>query len=179
MMMYFKTIILGLLLLLTGCANQYSITESEIEQYLNKDMHFEVQQGNRLIGLSLKLNDMQVKLGAKPNTMAVTAATMITVNNPLMPIHAKLKTTFEAIPWYDSNTKSVYLRQLDLVEVESEPADIERYITQATPQLMGFLRHYLETQPVYTLDTRDSNQALMAKMTKEIAVQQGKLVVKF
>jgi len=44
---------------------------------------------------------------------------------------------------------------------------------------MGFLRSYLENQPVYTLDTRDSNQALMAKMTKEIAVQQGKLVVKF
>jgi hypothetical protein len=104
---------------------------------------------------------------------------VITVNNPLLPIHAKLKTTFEAVPWYDSNTKSVYLRQLNLVKVESEPADIERYISQATPQLMGFLRNYLENQPVYTLDTRDSNQALMAKMTKEIAVQQGKLVVKF
>ncbi|ABI70051.1 DUF1439 domain-containing protein [Shewanella frigidimarina] len=174
-----KTLGLGLLLLLTGCASQYSITESEIEQYLNKDMHFEVKQGNKLIGVSLKLNDMQVVLGAKPNTMAVTAATMITVNNPLLPIHAKLKTTFEAVPWYDSNTKSVYLRQLTLVKVESEPADIERYISQATPQLMGFLRNYLENQPVYTLDTRDSNQALMAKMTKEIAVQQGKLVVKF
>ncbi|WP_350595733.1 DUF1439 domain-containing protein, partial [Pseudoalteromonas sp. 45-MNA-CIBAN-0466] len=88
----------------TGCASQYSITESEIEQYLNKDMHFEVKQGNKLIGVSLKLNDMQVVLGAKPNTMAVTAATVITVNNPLLPIHAKLKTTFEAVPWYDSNT---------------------------------------------------------------------------
>ena len=74
-----KSLGLGLLLLLTGCASQYSITESEIEQYLNNDMHFEVKQGNKLIGVSLKLNDMQVVLGAKPNTMAVTAATMITV----------------------------------------------------------------------------------------------------
>jgi len=179
MITFVKALGLGLLLLLTGCASQYSITESDIEQYLNKDMHFEVKQGNKLIGVSVTLNDMQVVLGAKPNTMAVTAATVIIVNNPLMPIHAKLKTTFEAVPWYDSATKSVYLRQLDLVNVTSEPADIERYISQATPQLMRFLRHYLENQPVYTLDTRDSNQALMAKMTKEIAVQQGKLVVKF
>ena len=174
-----KTLWLGLLLLLTGCASQYNITESEIEQYLNKEMHFEVKQGNRLIGVSLKLNDMQVVLGAKPNTMAVTAATVITVNNPLLPIHAKLKTTFEAEPWYDSNNKSVYLRQLTLVKVESKPADIERYIHQATPELMAFLRNYLENQPVYTLDIRNNNQALMAKMTKEIAVQKGQLAVKF
>ncbi|MBB1270955.1 DUF1439 domain-containing protein [Shewanella sp. SR44-3] len=168
-----------LLLLLTGCASQYSITESEIEQYLNKDMHFEVKQGNQLIGVSVKLNDMQVVLGQKPNIMAVTAATAIKVNNPLVPIQAKLKTTFEAEPWYDSKTKSVYLRQLNLIKVESDPKDIERYITQITPQLMGFLRNYLQTQPVYTLDVNDSNQALMAKMTKALEVQQGKLVVKF
>ncbi|ABE53543.1 protein of unknown function DUF1439 [Shewanella denitrificans OS217] len=168
-----------LLLLLTGCASQYSITESDIEQYLNKDMHFEVKQGNQLIGVSLKLNEIQVVLGQKPNTMAVTAATVIRVNNPLLPIQARLKTTFEAEPWYDSKTKSVYLRQLNLVKVESEPKDIERYIAQATPQLMGFLRNYLQTQPVYTLDVNDSNQALMAKMTKALEVHQGKLVVKF
>lgn len=174
-----KTLGLSLLLVLTGCASQYSITESEIAQYLNKDMHFEVKQGNKLIGVSLKLNDIQVVLGQKPNTMAVTAATVINVNNPLVPLHARLKTTFEAVPWYDGNTKSVYLRQLNLVKVESEPADIERYITQVTPQLMTFLSHYLATQPVYTLDVNDTNQAMMAKMTKEIIVQQGKLVIKF
>ena len=44
---------------------------------------------------------------------------------------------------------------------------------------MGFLRNYLQTQPVYTLDVNDSNQALMAKMTKALEVHQGKLVVKF
>lgn len=168
-----------MLLLLTGCASQYSITESEIENYLNKEMHFEVKQGNQFIGINVVLNDMEVALGDKPNTMGLTATTKVSVSNPLLPISAKLKTTFEAQPWYDPDTKSVYLRQLDLVNVSAEPADVEKMLTSITPQLMTFLRGFLESKPVYTLDMNDTNQALMAKMTKELQVQKGKLVVKF
>ncbi|MCL1143436.1 DUF1439 domain-containing protein [Shewanella gaetbuli] len=174
-----KLICTSALLMLTGCASQYSITESEIEDYLNNEMHFEVKQGNQIIGINLVLNDMQVSLGDKPNTMGLTATTKVSIRNPLMPISAKLNTTFEAEPWYDTETKSVYLRNLNLVNVTAEPADIEKALTSATPQVMAFVRGFLETQPVYTLDMKDSNQALMAKMTKELAVQKGKLVVKF
>lgn len=174
-----KLIFVSVLLLLTGCASQYSITENEIENYLNNEMHFEVKQGNQIIGINLVLNDMQVSLGDKPNTMGLTATTLVRVRNPLMPISAKLQTTFEAQPWYNSETKSIYLRNLNLVNVRAEPADIEQTLTAITPQVMGFLRGFLESQPVYTLDVNDSNQALMAKMTKELSVQKGKLVVKF
>ncbi|UCX06319.1 DUF1439 domain-containing protein [Shewanella glacialimarina] len=174
-----KLIFISSLLVLTGCASQYSITENEIENYLNKEMHFEVKQGNQIIGINLVLNDMQVSLGDKPNTMGLTATTLVRIRNPLMPISAKLKTTFEAQPWYNSETKSIYLRNLDLVNVSADPADLEQALTAITPQVMSFLRGFLESQPVYTLDMNDSNQALMAKMTKELAVQKGKLVVKF
>lgn len=166
-------------MLLTGCASQYSISDREIEQYLNNQMHFEVKQGNQLIGIQLTLNDMQVSLGDKPDTMGLTASTVVKINNPLMPINAKLLTTFEAKPWYNKENKSIYLRGLDLVEMRTEPADIGQAASAFTPQLMTFLRGFLESQPVYTLDTTDSNQALMAKMTKEIQVQKGKLMVKF
>ncbi|MCT7941382.1 DUF1439 domain-containing protein [Shewanella holmiensis] len=174
-----QLIFVSALLLLTGCASQYSITENEIENYLNNEMHFEVKQGNQIIGINLVLNDMQVSLGDKPNIMGLTATTKVSIRNPLMPISAKLKTTFEAQPWYDSQTKSVYLRQLNLVNVSAEPAEIEQTLSTITPQVMTFLRGFLENQPVYTLDMNDTNQALMAKMTKELAVEKGKLVVKF
>ncbi|WP_144211951.1 DUF1439 domain-containing protein [Shewanella donghaensis] len=178
-MRIFKCGLALLMLLLTGCAAQYSISESEVEDYLNNEMHYEVSQGNQVFGLQLKLNDMEVELGHKPNTISVTAQTKMAVKNPFKSIKADLVTTFEAEPWYDVETKSIYLKKLDLVEVKSTPADFEQMLSSITPQLMSFLRTFLESQPVYVLDTNDSDQALMASMTKAIEVQKGKIVIKF
>ena len=174
-----RTICLGLTVLLGGCVSQYSITEQEMEQYLRKEIHFEVKQGNQLVGIDVRINDISVKLGQKPDTMSVSASTKVSINNPIFPLNAKLTTTFEAKPWYDSATHSIYLRQLELVKVESTPKDIERAMSSATPQVMGYLRQFLENQPVYVLDTQDSNQALMAKMAESLQVAPGKLVLKF
>ncbi|ARD24184.1 hypothetical protein SJ2017_3955 [Shewanella japonica] len=175
----FKICLACLMLLLTGCASQYSISESEVEDYLNNEMHYEVSQGNQVFGLQLKLNDMEVELGHKPNTISVTAITKMAVKNPFKSIAADMETTFEAEPWYDVETKSIFLKKLDLVSVKSEPANIEQMLKPITPQLMMFLRTFLESQPVYVLDTKDSNQALMASMTKAIEVERGKIVIKF
>lgn len=174
-----RTICLGITVLLGGCVSQYSISEHEMEQYLRKEIHFEIKQGNKLVGAEVRINDISVRLGAKPDTMSVSAATQVSIKNPIFPLSAKLTTTFEAKPWYNSATHSVYLRQLELVKVESTPKDIEKAISSATPQVMGYLRQFLENQPVYVLDTKDSNQALMAKMTESIQVAPGKLVLKF
>ncbi|MCG9695341.1 DUF1439 domain-containing protein [Shewanella sp. Isolate11] len=166
-------------LLLTGCVSQYSISEKQLAEYLNDEMHFEVKQGNRLFGIELKVNDVDVILGQKPNTMAILAHSHIKVRNPLMPIDAKLTTQFEAQPWYDSENHSVYLRQLSLTKVESTPKDIEKAIKPVAPQIMAFLTHFLETQPVYVLNTKESNQALIAEMTKRIEVVPGELKLIF
>ncbi|GIU18878.1 MULTISPECIES: DUF1439 domain-containing protein [unclassified Shewanella] len=174
-----KVALTSALLLLTGCVSQYSITETELETYLNDEMHFEVKQGNKIFGVDLRVNDIEVTLGEKPDTMAVSAVTIVKVRNPLMPINANLVTEFEAEPWYDATNNSVHLRNLQLVKVESKPQDIEKAIGSIAPQLMGFLTQFLETQPVYVLDTKESNQALIADMTKRIEVKPGKLVLIF
>ncbi|ACJ28808.1 Conserved hypothetical protein [Shewanella piezotolerans WP3] len=174
-----KITLCALSLLLTGCVSQYSITESELEGYLSDEMHFEINQGNQIFGIELKVNDIDVTLGAKPNTMSVMASTLVKVRNPMLPISADLTAEFEAEPWYDASNQSVYLRNLNLVKVESKPKDIEKAIGSIAPQLMGFLTQFLETQPVYVLDTKESNQALIAEMTKRIEVKPGKLVLVF
>ena len=174
-----KLALAGAALLLTGCVSQYNITEKELEGYLSDEMHFEIKQGNKIFGIDLRVNDINVTLGDKPNTMGVSAATIVNVRNPMMPISAKLVTQFEAEPWYDASNHSVYLRNLQLVKVESKPKDIEKAIGSFAPQLMGFLTQFLETQPVYVLDTKESNQALIADMTQRIEVKPGKLVLVF
>ncbi|NKF51982.1 DUF1439 domain-containing protein [Shewanella sp. WXL01] len=174
-----KWLTIATLSVLAGCASQYSISEREIENHLNKEMHFEVNQGNRLIGMSINLNDKEVSLGDKPDIMALTANAKVSVNNPLMPMSAKLTLTFEATPWYDKSSKSIYLRGLNMTKVSAEPEEIENALKQISPQLINFVSSFLQTQPVYTLDERDSNQALMAKFAEEIKVETGKIVIKF
>ncbi|EDP99609.1 DUF1439 domain-containing protein [Shewanella benthica] len=167
------------LLFLTGCVSQYSITENELEDYLSEEIHFEIKQGNKLFGIDMHINNIEVKLGHKADTMAVSATSVIKVRNPLMPFEAELEATFEAKPWYDATNHSVYLRELKLVEIKSSPKDFDKAIQQFSPQLMRFLTQFLETQPVYVLDTNESNQALIAEMTKRIQVQPGKLQLIF
>jgi len=178
-MKFIKIALSSLLLVLTGCVSQYSITATELEGYLSDEMHFEIKQGNQIFGIELKVNNIEVTLGEKPDTMAVAASTRIQVRNPFLPISADLTAKFEAQPWYDASNHSVYLRKLILVKVESQPKDIEKAIGSIAPQLMGFLTQFLETQPVYVLDTQESNQAFIAEMTKRIEVQPGKLVLVF
>lgn len=175
----FRLLVVANTLLLSACVSQYSISEREMEQYLNKEIHFEAKQGNGPIGAEIRLNDIDVTLGAKPDTMAVSASTRVTLRTPIFPLSASLKANFEAKPWYDKTNHSVYLRELQLVSVESEPKDIERALSSITPQVMSFITRFLETQPVYVLDTKDSNQALMAKMTERIEVKPGKLILNF
>ncbi|MFT5235120.1 MAG: hypothetical protein ACI90A_000482 [Shewanella sp.] len=167
------------MLLLTGCVSQYNITEAELEGYLSDEIHFEVKQGNQLFGIEMRISNIDVKLGHKADTMSVTADSIIKVKNPLVPFKANMKTTFEAKPWYDAHSHSVYLRQLKLISIESDPKDIEKAVKQVAPQMMGFLTNFLETQPVYVLDTSESHQALIAEMTKRIEVKPGKLKLIF
>ncbi|MEI6860256.1 MAG: DUF1439 domain-containing protein [Shewanella sp.] len=168
-----------ILLLLTGCVSQYSITENELEQYLSDEIHFNIKEGNRLFGIDMRINNINVKLGYKTDIMSVSATSVIKIRNPLMPFRAELEATFEAKPWYDATNHSVYLRELKLVKVKSSPKDFDKTIQQFSPQLMRFLTQFLETQPVYVLDTSKSNQALIAEMTKRIQVEPGKLKLIF
>ncbi|NRD75689.1 DUF1439 domain-containing protein [Shewanella sp. VB17] len=174
-----RNLIPYMFLLLTGCVSQYSITEKELAGYLNDEIHFEAKEGNQLFGIEIRLNNIDVKLGHKTDTMSVTADSLIKVNSPLMPFKAEMKTTFEAKPWYDAPSHSIYLKQLKLVNIESKPKDVGKAIKHITPQMMTFLTKFLETQPVYILDISKSNQALIAEMTKEIEVQPGKLKLIF
>ncbi|MBV7315378.1 DUF1439 domain-containing protein [Shewanella sp. NIFS-20-20] len=165
--------------LLTGCASQYSISQNELTDYLNKEMTYEVKQGNQFIGTLIKLNRVQVLLGETPDTMKVITASQVEITNPLLPLRATLNASFEAVPWYDNQSHSIYLRNLRLVDVSSTPQDIDKIVKDIGPQIMGFVSGFLETQPVYVLNQDDSHQAWAAKLVDKMEVKPGKLVFVF
>lgn len=167
------------MLLLNGCISHYSVSESELASYLSKEITFDKKQGNQLLGMEMHITDIKVTLGEKPDTMGVSATTHVTINNPLKPLNAQLYAKFEAKPWYDVEKHSVYLHQLKLVELTSDNKKIEKLIKPLSPQLMDYLTQFLSTQPVYVLDTSDTKQAIIAKMTKRIEVKPGEISLIF
>ena len=167
------------LLLLSGCAAHYSVTEQQLTDYLNKELKFDVQQGNDIFGTKLKLNHVTVTLGQRPGTMSVTADSSIVINTPLLPLRASLTAEFDAKPWYDKTSQGIYLKDLQLTKIKSTPEDIEKAINQVSPELMRYIRTYLESQPVYILNTDHTDQALLARFTDQIRVDPGKLVLVF
>ncbi|MCF1428487.1 MAG: DUF1439 domain-containing protein [Shewanella sp.] len=167
------------LMMLSGCATQYSISQQELTDYLNKEISFDVKQGAGLVSANLKLNQMEVRLGEKPDTMTVLVNSSVIINSPLLPLRATLTAEFDAKPWYDKHNQGIYLKDLQLSKVSSSPKDLEVAIKGVAPELMRYIRSFLETQPVYVLNCEESRQAMLANVTEEIKVKPGKLVLVF
>jgi len=165
--------------LLGGCVSHYSISEAEIASFLDSRLSQDMSKDKVLHSAAIRVNQVEVRLGHKPDTMAVKATSVLELKALFVPLRASLTAEFEAKPWYDSERHSVYLRDLNLVRVESSPKELSRALQGISPQLMLVLRTYLESEPVYVLDTHESKQALMAEMAKRIKVQPGELVLEF
>ncbi|MBT1446396.1 DUF1439 domain-containing protein [Shewanella sp. JM162201] len=174
-----RLLLIGACVLLSGCISQYSISEREMESYLNREIGLEIKDKSGPLGARLSVNQVEVTLGHKPDTMAVKATSLAELKTPLVPLRATVTATFEAKPWYDKNAHGVYLRGLELVSLESSPPELKQLLTGVTPELMRAVRTYLESQPVYVLDTRDKAQGKLAEMTEKITVKPGKLVLEF
>ncbi|GLP95991.1 DUF1439 domain-containing protein [Paraferrimonas sedimenticola] len=169
-----RVLIALMALLLGGCASQYSISESELENYIEDKVSFETESVRTpLFATETSLNDIKVTLGHKADTMKVAATSKIKISNPIFPLSASIHAEFEAQPYYDPSQKALYLRQLELVKLESEPRELNQALAQITPQAINFLRYFLENQAIYRLDTKQWDQATLAKMTKQVKVTPG------
>lgn len=170
---------IAMIFVLSGCVSHYSIFENDISHYLDKKLTFTIKQGNEFLGAELILNHVQIKLGQLPNKITIIGHSHIKITNPFVPFKASLLAEFSATPWYDKKNHSVYLKDLKLIKIESAPKNIAYAINDVSPQLVQHLRKYFENNPIYQLTTDDIRQALLAKITEQIKVEPGKLVLVF
>ncbi|MCL1076419.1 DUF1439 domain-containing protein [Shewanella dokdonensis] len=172
-------LLLVAILYLAGCASQYSISEQQVEHYLNDKLAKQYQLKEGSSALSMGLRSMSVTLGDKPGVMAVTARAEVKLATPIIPLRAELQATFAAKPMYDRSSHSIFLKDLQLLQLTSTPAKLQQLLSGVTPQLVEMTRTLLENQPVYVLDSHNSTQAKLAKITQDIKVEKGKLVLQF
>lgn len=162
---------------LTACSHTLSVSESELSSYINDQVNYKHEDGiPGLLYLKAELGQVKVKLGrAQADTMEVVARSQIELQNPIQPFSGEVTVHFSAVPWYQAETGALYLKQVELTKVESEPAELAKDVNKVLPQISQTVRVFLETQPVYVLDESKAKEAQIKAVGKEIIIKPGKI----
>ena len=155
-------------------ASPFSITESQINQYLQEKGAIADKFGlPGLFFLDYQVRNLSTKIG-QPNDKRVemngTLEGLFQFGNKKLP--GKLNMTFDTIPYYNSEEGAVYLKKMRILRWSGEP---QQYMQTIMPFLNENVAKLLEHIPVYTLDKNNMRDVLIKKFAKEIRIEKGQL----
>lgn len=177
-----QLLLLPLALLLGACSlTQYNVSEAEINQYLKDQVSFEKQLGiPGIMSSKIRLDEMQSRIGRKQaDRIELDAAGDLQVSSPLGSQQMKIRFALSARPDYVADQGAIYLRDLELVSVKTEPADIGAALTPLLPTFNQSLSLFLSQTPVYRLDSNRKNEARIKDKVEALKVEPGRLVIPF
>ncbi|WP_189404640.1 DUF1439 domain-containing protein [Alteromonas halophila] len=180
-----KLLLGGLTLLLAGCAglaqlSAYSVTQAELATLLEKQL---VAQERRVrvlgIPLQLTIDEVATKIGPDDrNVVQLGSVATTTVDVFGLTYDARVRLKVEGQPFYDNDKKAIFLRSLTLLDSTVDAGGYRGNLTPLTREFKGVLNRYLETNPVYRLDTSNTAINLLTKVPLQLDVESGKLVLK-
>lgn len=184
-----KKILLGVIALifagmLAGCnqLTQYSVSEQEVNDYLQKHNDYQKQIGvPGLVDANIVLTQLQSQIGrTEPGKVMLSGNAKVNITSILGPQAAELQLTLKAQPVYDREKGAIFLREMELVDYKVEPEKLDTVMKALTPYLNQSLKAYFEQQPVYVLNPDNSKtEALARKLAKGLEVKPGQLVIPF
>jgi len=169
--------VIGLALLASACSHTYTLSEEEVATYINQHASFKLEDGiPGILFVKAELGKVEVKLGRdQADALQVSGTSSLELQNPLRPFKGQVTVDFSAKPWYNEKEGAVYLTNVTLTNVSSEPADLGKEVVKLIPQVSQALQVFLQTQPIYVLNEQDRNQAMIKKVGKEIVIKPGKI----
>jgi len=170
--------------LLSGCdrLTQYTISEQEVNQALQKHNNYEKQIGvPGLVDAHIVLSDLSSQIGREePNKIRLTGNAKVNISSLFGPQNAEMKLTMKAQPVFNQEQGAVYLKDMELVDVQVQPEKMQNVLTALTPYLDQSLKDYFNQKPAYVLSTdRSKAESLAKRFAKGLEVKPGKLVIPF
>ena len=155
-------------------ASPFSITESQINQYLQEKGAIADKFGlPGLFFLDYQVRNLSTKIGQtndKRVEMSGTLEGLFQFGNKKLP--GKLNLTFDTIPYYNPEEGAIYLKKMRILRWSGEP---QQYMQTIMPFLNENVAKLLENIPVYTLDKNNMRDVLIKKFAKEIRIEKGRL----
>ncbi|KFZ36086.1 hypothetical protein HR45_18140 [Shewanella mangrovi] len=174
-----RLLLLPLILWLAGCASQYSISEQQVQQYLNDKVVKQVKLDSDGMKIQSGITRLDVKLGEQPERISVTAFGELKIDTPLFPLYASMQAKFNAKPRYQASNHGLYLDDLQLEDVSLTPEKLQTLIGPVARQMANQAKSLLQQQPIYVLNSDKPKEATIAEMTQSIKVEPGKLTLLF
>jgi len=170
--------------LLTGCnqLTQYSISEQEVNQALQKHNNFEKQIGVAgLVDAHIVLTDLSSKIGREePNKVTLSGKATVDISSLFGPQHAVMLLTMKAQPVFDKDKGVIYLKDMQLTDVQAQPEKMQGALNTLTPYLNQSLKDYFNQKPAYVLSTdRSKAESLAKRFAKGLEVKPGELIIPF
>ncbi|MDQ9093530.1 DUF1439 domain-containing protein [Pseudoalteromonas haloplanktis] len=175
-----KYILLIGCLLLAACnttngVSVYSFTSSEIETVLNQQLP-KLSEKVSLMGLPVQfnVNDLSVNVGPDNRDVVVLGADSSAVVNAFaLKYPVRLKLQIEGAPFYDSEKKAVFLRNVKLLDSTIDAGGFKGNLAVLDDEAMKVINGFLAVNPVYKLNMNDPKVALLSKLPLDMKVEQG------
>lgn len=168
--------------LLSGCnqLTQYSVSEQEINQSLEKHNNFAKDIG--LPGVAdahVVLTNLVSQIGREePNKITLTGDANLDMTSLFGNQKAILKLKLKALPVFNKEQGAIYLQEMEVVDAQVEPQKMQAVLQTIVPYLNQSLRSYFNQQPAYVLsEDRSKGESLAKKYAKGIEVKPGEIII--
>lgn len=155
----------------------YSFTNSEIETALNQQLP-KLKKEVSLMGLPVdfEVNSLQVNIGPdNRDVVALGFDSSAKINAFLLEYPVRLALKIEGSPYYDSNKKAVFLRNIKLLDSSIDAGGFKGNLSLLDGEAMSVINNFLAVNPVYTLDTSNPKVALLSKIPLNMKIREGKI----
>ncbi|WP_226052269.1 lipoprotein [Dickeya chrysanthemi] len=169
-------------LLISGCNQlaQYSLSEQEINQYLQQHNDYQKQLGvPGVVDAHITLTELTSQIGrTEPGKVTLSGTAKVDISSLLGKQQADMKLTLKAQPVFNKDEGAIYLKEMELVDYSVQPEKLQTVMQTLAPYLNQSLKSYFDQKPAYVLNPEHSNkEALAKKLAKGIEVKPGQLVI--
>lgn len=170
--------------LLTACnqLTQYTVSEQEINQALQKHNNYQKDIGvSGLVNAHIVLNDLSSQIGREePGKITLSGNAKVNITSLLGPQQADMRLKMKAQPFFDQQKGAIYLKDLEIVSADVQPEKMQPILQTLTPYLNQSLKSYFDREPAYVLSVdRSKAEAMAKKLAKGLEVKPGELVIPF
>ncbi|MGO2291749.1 MAG: DUF1439 domain-containing protein [Pseudoalteromonas sp.] len=159
----------------TNGVSVYSFTNSEIESALNQQLP-KLSDEMRVMGLPVQfdVNDLSVNVGPNNRDVVVLGAdTSAVVNAFALKYPVRLKLQIEGSPFYDSEKKAVFLRNVKLLDSSVDAGGFKGNLGLLNEEALQVINGFLAVNPVYKLNTNDPKVAILSNLPLDMKIVEG------
>ena len=170
--------------LLVGCnqLTQYTVSEQEINQALEKHNNFSKDIGvPGLADAHIILTNLTSQIGREePNKVTLAGDASLDMTSLFGNQKANIKLKLKALPVFNKEKCAIFLQEMEVVDAKVSPDKMAPVLQTLMPYLNQSLRNYFNQQPAYVLsEDKSKGEALAKKYAKGIEVKPGEIIIPF